>query len=174
MYRQQDMDRTIDTAIQGFTVRLAREDDIGPILGFIRRLAELEGFGKDFSATDAALHDALFVKKQAEAIVGELDGKPVALALFFQGFSGFLGRPSLYLEDLFVDGEHRRRGLGREMLARLAAIAKERGCPRIDWLCMEWNEKAIEFYGGLGAVPMPDMIVYRLKEPRLGDLSRRS
>lgn len=166
------MDGIFDTAIEGFTIRLAREEDIKPILDLIGRLAEYEGFGQDVAATEAALHDALFVKKQAEVIFGEQDGRPAAFALFFQSFSGFLGKPNLYLEDLFVDEEYRGKGLGREMFARLAAIAKERGCQRIDWLCMDWNEKAIRFYEGMGAVPMPDMVVYRLKEPELRVLAR--
>lgn len=166
------MGDAFDTAIQGFTIHLARKEDVRPILDLIRRLAEYEGFGQDVAVTEAALHDGLFVKKQAEAIIGELDGRPAALALFFQSFSGFMGKPNLYLEDLFVDEEHRGKGLGREMLARLAAIAKERGCQRIDLLCMDWNKKAIGFYEGLGAVPMPDLIVYRLREPKLGDLAR--
>lgn len=162
-----------DEAIPGFAIRAAKEEDTGLILDFLRRLAKYERSSHGVSATEAMLHDALFLKKQAEAVIGELDGKPVAFALFFQSFAGFMGRPVLYLEDLYVDEEHRGKGLGRTMLTRLATIAEERGCSRIDWLCLDWNAAAKEFYEGLGAAPMHDMIIYRLMEPKLGELSKR-
>lgn len=160
------------TAVPGFVIRFVKEEDAGLILEFIRRLADYEGLSDEVVATEEDLFDSLFVKHQAEVIIGEYNGKPVAFALFFHNFSTFLGKANLYLEDLFVEEEHRGRKLGRAMFACLAKIAIERGCERLDWWCLDWNEPAIAFYERMGARPMSDWTVYRLDGRSLGELAR--
>jgi GNAT superfamily N-acetyltransferase len=165
------MDR-FETVVPGFAIRMTKEEDAGLILEFIKRLAEYEGLSSEVVATEETLHDSLFVKRQAEVIIGELNGRPVAFALFFHNFSTFLGKANLYLEDLFVDEEHRGKGLGRTMFACLARIALERNCGRLDWWCLDRNLPAIAFYRRMGAMPMSDWTVYRVDGQRLADLSR--
>ncbi len=160
------------TRVPGFTVRFASEGDVGVILHFIQELAEYESLSSEVVATEDVLRDSLFVKKHAEVIIGELDGAPVAFALFFHNFSTFLGKANLYLEDLFVEEQYRGRGLGRSMIACLAAVATERGCERLDWWCLDWNEPSIAFYRRLGARPMSDWTVYRVEGARLQELAR--
>jgi GNAT superfamily N-acetyltransferase len=155
------------TGIPGFVIRFARPDDISIILDFIKRLAEYEKLSKEVVATEEVLMESLFKKRQAEVIIGELDGRPLAFALFFHNFSTFLGKANLYLEDLFVDEGCRGLGLGKVMFSCLAKIAVERGCKRLDWWCLDWNEPSIAFYKGMGAVPMSDWTVYRLEGERL-------
>ncbi len=155
------------TGIPGFVIRFARPDDISIILDFIKRLAEYEKLSKEVVATEEVLMESLFEKRQAEVIIGELEGRPVAFTLFFHNFSTFLGKANLYLEDLFVDEGCRGLGLGKVMFSCLAKIAVERGCERLDWWCLDWNEPSIAFYKGMGAVPMSDWTVYRLEGERL-------
>jgi len=159
------------TCIPRFSIRFAQVSDISLILRFIERLAEYEGLSEEVVATEDVLLDSLFVKKQAEVIIGELDGNPVAFALFFHNFSTFLGKANLYLEDLFVDERCRGQGMGRSMFACLARIAVERGCERLDWWCLDWNTSSIEFYERMGARPMSDWTVYRVDGLRLIELS---
>jgi GNAT superfamily N-acetyltransferase len=155
------------TRVPGFFVRPAGVDDVGLILEFIKRLAEYEQLAGQVVATEDVLHDSLFVKHQAEVIIGEMNGRPVAFALFFHNFSTFLGKANLYLEDLFVDEGLRGLGLGKVMFSCLARIAVDRGCDRLDWWCLDWNEPSITFYKGMGAAPMSDWTVYRLEGERL-------
>jgi GNAT superfamily N-acetyltransferase len=155
------------TSIPGFAVRFAREEDAGLILNFIRKLADFERLADRVVATEDILIDSLFRKHQAEVIIGEFEGRPVAFALFFHNFSTFLGKANLYLEDLFVDEGCRGLGLGKVMFSCLAKIAVERGCERLDWWCLDWNEPSVSFYKGMGAVPMSDWTVYRLEGDRL-------
>ncbi len=160
------------TKIDGFVIRPAKERDVPLILSFIRRLADYEGLLDEVTATEDVLLDSLFVKRQAEVIIGYLEGEAVAFALFFHNFSTFLGKANLYLEDLFVDENHRGRGLGRAMFACLARIAVERGCGRLDWWCLDWNEPSIAFYLRMGARPMQDWTVYRVDGDALAGLAR--
>lgn len=162
-----------DTTVPGFTIRLADKEDVGLILSFIKKLAVYERLGHEVEATEAVLLESLFAKGQAEVLIGELDGSPVAFALFFHNFSTFLGKANLYLEDLYVEEEHRGRGLGAAMFACLARIAVQRGCERLDWWCLDWNGKAIEFYKRMGARPMSDWTVYRVDGKALEDLARK-
>ncbi|NLT37382.1 MAG: GNAT family N-acetyltransferase [Methanomassiliicoccus sp.] len=164
--------KSFDTSIPGFTIRFAREGDETLILHFIKRLAEYERLSSEVVATEEVLHESLFLKKQAEVILGELNGVPVAFALFFHNFSTFLGKANLYLEDLFVDERYRGRGLGQCMFACLAFITIERGCERLDWWCLDWNESSIRFYERMGAKPMSDWTVYRIEGPTLQELAR--
>lgn len=160
-------DPSLSTSVRGFVIRFARPDDTTLILDFIKRLAEYEKLPHEVVATEEVLLDSLFSKHQAEVIIGELEGRPVAFALFFHNFSTFLGKANLYLEDLFVDEGCRGLGLGKVMFSCLAKIAVERGCERLDWWCLNWNEPSISFYKGMGAVPMSDWTVYRLEGERL-------
>ena len=142
--------------------RFAAERDVGTILGFIRGLAEYEHMEDEVVATEALLREWIFEKKKAEVLLAAVDGEDVGFALFFHNFSTFLGRAGIYLEDLFVKPEQRGKGYGGALLRRLAQIAVERGCGRLEWSCLDWNQPSIDFYRGLGAVPMEGWTVYRL------------
>lgn len=145
------------------TIRSATPGDVGTILEFIVGLAVYERLEHAVVATEAGLSEALFGEHpDAEVLIAEWDGAPAGFALFFHNFSTFLGRRGLYLEDLFVQPAYRGRGVGRALLARLAAIAVERGCGRFEWSVLDWNESAIRFYEALGARPESDWTVYRV------------
>ena len=143
--------------------RFAEKQDTPLILFFIRQLAEYEQLLDQVVADEATLEEWIFEKKKAEVIFVLEEGKEVGFALFFHNFSTFLGRAGLYLEDLFVLPEYRGRGLGKALLRRLAQIARERGCGRMEWWCLDWNSPSIGFYRGLGAKPMDEWTVYRLE-----------
>lgn len=151
-----------NTRIDGFRIRFAREEDVPLILEFIKGLAEYERMLDQVVATEEMLKESLFERKAAEVIIGEYEGEPVSFALFFHNFSTFLGRPGIYLEDLFVKPESRGRGFGKIMLSFLAKLAVERKCGRLEWWCLDWNEPSIRFYRQLGAEPMDDWTVYRV------------
>jgi len=148
--------------VKDFLVRYATEHDTKLILKFIKDLAEYEKLSDEVVATEELLREWLFVKQKAEVLIGEMDGRPVAYALFFHNFSTFLGRAGIYLEDLYVIPEVRGNGLGKTMLRRIAKIAVERGCGRLEWACLDWNKPSIDFYLSLGAEQMTDWTVYRL------------
>lgn len=134
------------------SVRAAAEHEIALVLGFIRELAAFEHLEHEVVATETQLRQALFgPRPYAEVVFACVDGEPVGFALYFHSFSTFLGRPGLYLEDLFVRPAARGRGVGQRLLARLAALALERGCGRLEWAVLDWNEAAISFYRMLGA-----------------------
>jgi GNAT superfamily N-acetyltransferase len=155
-------------------IRAAGEEDVPLILHFIRRLAEYERLAHEVVATEEGLREGLFgARPGAEVAIAEWEGKPAGFALFFHNFSTFLGRRGLYLEDLFVEPEHRGRGIGRALLAHLARLAVERGCGRLEWWVLDWNEDAIRFYCSLGAVPMDDWTVYRVTGDALRTLAER-
>ena len=144
-------------------IRNAEPDDLDLIIGFIRALAEYEKLA-DAVNLDRALLDAhLFGKSpMAEVLIGEIDGIARGFALFFHNFSTFEGKPGIYLEDLFVEPDARGSGLGKALLARLAQLAMERGCARLEWWVLDWNEPSIAFYKALGAKPMDDWTVFRV------------
>ena len=145
------------------TIRSATADDAPLVLRLIRGLAEYERLPHECVATEADVRASLFgPRPQAEVLIAEVDGAPAGFALFFHNYSTFLARRGLYLEDLFVLPERRGAGVGRALLARLAAIARERGCGRFEWSVLDWNEGAIRFYEALGAEPMRDWTVYRV------------
>jgi GNAT superfamily N-acetyltransferase len=153
-------------------VRPATVDCVPTILGFIRELAEYEKLLDQCVATEAALREHLFGPKPvAEARIGMLDGKPVGFALFFHSFSTFLARPGLYLEDLYVQPHARGKGVGKALLCELARLAAERGCGRLEWSVLDWNEPSINFYKRMGAVPMSEWTVYRLAGEALSRLA---
>ena len=159
------------TGTHNFTIRFATETDCPVILRFIRSLAAYEKLEDQVVATEASLRESLFCQKQAQVLIGEENGTPVAFALFFHNYSTFLGRAGLYLEDLYVEESCRGRGYGKAMLARLAAIAKARGCHRMDWWCLDWNQSSVDFYKKLGAAPMSDWTVFRLEGEALNTLA---
>ena len=142
--------------------RYAEEKDRDLILEFIKGLAEYEKMSDQVVASKEILKEQLFDKKQAEVLFALEDGKEVGFALFFHNFSTFLGRSGLYLEDLFVLPEYRKRGHGKALLIKLAQIARERGYGRFEWWCLDWNTPSIGFYKLLGAVPMDEWTVFRV------------
>ena len=153
-------------------VRKATEDDVPLILSLIRELAEYEKLSHEVVATEAGLRKSLFGERPyAEVLVAEHEGAPAGFALFFHNFSTFLGRPGIYLEDLYVKPEFRGTGIGKELLVHLARLAKRRDCGRLEWWVLDWNEPSIGFYKKLGAVPMDDWTVYRVSGPALEDLA---
>lgn len=148
--------------VEMLTFRSATEQDTGLVLQFIRALAEYEKMLDLVVADEALLEDQLFRKKNAEVIFAMEDGKEVGFALFFHNFSTFLGRSGLYLEDLYVFPEYRGKGYGKALLRKLASLAVDRGCGRMEWWCLDWNQPSIDFYRSLGAEPMNEWTVYRL------------
>ena len=153
-------------------IRAATEDDVPLILSLVKELAEYERLSHQVVATEEVLRDSLFGERRvAEVLIGHHGGEPAGFALFFHNFSTFLGRPGIYLEDLYVRPRYRGMGLGKALLARLAKLAKERGCGRLEWWVLDWNEPAIRFYKALGAVPMKDWTVYRLAGESLDELA---
>ena len=163
---------TLIAKINNLSIRYAEKSDIKQILQFIKELAEYEEMADEVVATEELLHEWVFVKKKAEVIIGELNGQPVTHALFFHNFSTFLGRSGIYIEDLYVKPEHRRKGIGKLMLKQLAKITIERGCGRLEWLCLDWNKPGIDFYLSIGAEPLDDWTVFRVAGDTLIDLSR--
>jgi GNAT superfamily N-acetyltransferase len=144
------------------------------IAELIRGLARFEKLEQEVEMTDELLADGLFGDRPyAEVVLAEDDGRPVGFALFFHNFSTFLGRPGIYLEDLFVLPERRGQGIGRMLLAHLARLAVERGCGRLEWAVLDWNKEAIKFYERLGARPNSDWTVYRLAGEALSGLARQ-
>ena len=154
------------------TFRFAEECDTPLILEFIRELADYERLLDQVVADEATLRDQLFEKHHAEVLFALEDGAEVGFALFFHNFSTFLGRCGIYLEDLFVRPEHRGKGYGLALLKRLAAIAVEEGCGRLEWWCLDWNKPSIDFYLSLPAQPMDEWTVYRVAGEDLTNLAR--
>ena len=146
----------------GVTFRFAEKGDGALVLQFIKGLAEYEKLSSEVVSTAELLEEELFVKKHAEVLFALVDGKEVGFALFFHNFSTFQGRAGLYLEDLFVLPEYRGKGCGKGLLRALARIACERGCGRMEWVCLDWNKPGIDFYLRLQAEPMRDWTIYRL------------
>jgi GNAT superfamily N-acetyltransferase len=155
------------------SLRSATRDDVPVIAELIRGLARFEKLEQEVVMTDELLAAGLFGDRPyAEVVLAEDDGRPVGFALFFHNFSTFLGRPGIYLEDLFVLPEQRGQGIGRMLLAHLARLAVERGCGRLEWAVLDWNRDAIKFYERLGARPNSDWTVYRLAGEALTGLAR--
>ena len=151
--------------------RFADENDVSLILYFIKELAKYEEMLDEVVANEENLQEWIFDKKKAEVIFALEDGVEVGFALFFHNFSTFLGRSGIYLEDLYVKPEFRRKGYGKALLKKLAQIAVERGCGRLEWWCLDWNKPSIDFYLSLGAEPMKDWTVYRIAGNTLTQLA---
>jgi GNAT superfamily N-acetyltransferase len=153
----------------------ALEADIPLILSLINELAEFERLKDQVVATESTLRDALFgTRPGAEAVIAVMDGTPAAFALYFHNFSTFLGRPGLYLEDLFVRPAFRARGIGKRMLAHLARIALARGCGRFEWAVLDWNQPARDFYASIGAKANSEWINYRITGEALERLAKNA
>jgi GNAT superfamily N-acetyltransferase len=162
----------MSTAPKNFVIRPATITDVPMILELIRALATYERAPNEVAATEEQLKDVLFGEKPAaEVLLAFEDGVAVGFAVFFYNFSTWLGRPGLYLEDLFVRPEKRGRGYGRALLVHLAKIARDRGCGRMEWAVLDWNQPAIEFYGKLGARPLDDWKIFRLTRDGIAALA---
>jgi GNAT superfamily N-acetyltransferase len=158
---------------RAFQIRFATAEDVPVILQLIRDLAEYERAPDEVIATAELLQENLFgARPAAEVLLGEEKGDPVCFALFFHNFSTWMGRRGLYLEDLFVRPEKRGKGYGRALLARLAQIARERECGRMEWAVLDWNEPAIQFYRNLGARPNEDWTIFRLTREGIARLAK--
>ena len=158
-----------------FHIKPATIDDTPLVLKFIKGLAEYEKLEDECVATEDGLRKTMFgANPMAEAVIGYSGDQAVGFALFFHTFSTFLGAPSLYLEDLFVLPEWRGKGLGRQLLSHLARLATDRGCQRLEWAVLDWNEPSIGFYKGLGAVPRDEWTTYRLSGEALVKLGSES
>ena len=157
-----------------FTIRNATPQDTGLIYGFILKMARYEKLESEVDTSEEALRRALFDERQAEVVIGEENGIPVGFALFFHNFSTFRGQRGLYLEDLFVDREHRGKGYGKAFLLHLTRIAVQRQCRRMEWVVLDWNAPSIAFYKSLGAVPMDEWTVFRLTEEQLHQLAQQT
>lgn len=157
------------------SIRFAAPEDVPLILHFIRSLAKYEKLEDRVIATEDGLRATLFGQPRfAEVLIAEEslpESRPVGFALFFHNYSTFLGQPGIYLEDLYVEPETRGRGYGKALLARLASLAKERNCGRVEWAVLDWNTPSIDFYKALGAVPQDDWTVYRLTGEALEKLA---
>ena len=151
--------------------RGACPEDTALILRFIRELAAYEQLEDQVVADEETLRRWIFEKKGAQVVFALADDMEVGFALYFHNFSTFLGRSGIYLEDLFVRPEYRGMGYGKALLCRLAAIAKEEGCGRLEWWCLDWNKPSIDFYKSMGAEPMEDWTVYRVAGETLDKLA---
>jgi len=154
------------------TFRFADENDCSMILAFIKALADYEKMSDQVVATEDLLKEWIFEKKKAEVLFVCEDEKEVGFALFFHNFSTFLGRAGIYLEDLFVLPEYRGKGYGKALLKKLAQITVERGCGRLEWACLNWNQPSIDFYRSLRAVPMDEWTTYRLTGETLMEMAK--
>jgi GNAT superfamily N-acetyltransferase len=157
-----------------FLIRSAQPADVPEVLRLIHALAVYEKLEHMAVGTEQALHEALFGQRRAaETLIAEVDGRAVGFALFFTTFSTFLCKPGLYLEDLFVDPGYRGAGIGKGLLKALAALARDRGCGRLEWRVLDWNEPSIRFYESLGASLMKEWILVRMTEPEFRALATR-
>ncbi|MCQ8212769.1 GNAT family N-acetyltransferase [Cetobacterium somerae] len=156
---------------QEFKIRVAKEQDTELILKFIKELADYEKLLSEVVATEEILRESLFKRKMAEVLIGELNGKPIGFALFFYNFSTFLGKPGIYLEDLYVKPAFRGKGFGKEMLSYLANLCEEKDCGRLEWWCLDWNKTSIDFYKKIGAEPMDEWTTFRVTGENLKKLS---
>lgn len=153
------------------TFRYAKKQDLELILDYIKGLAEYENLENEVVATEEILEEWIFNQKKAEVILAQANGEEAGFILFFHNFSTFLGRAGIYLEDLYVKPEFRGSGVGKALLKKLGAITVERGCGRLEWSCLDWNQKSIDFYRSLGAVPMDEWTVYRVTGDTLKKLA---
>lgn len=154
-------------------IRKALPEDVPQILDFIKGIARYEKMENEVVATEEKLHEWLFEKEVAEVVFAEQDGEPVGFALYFHNFSTFVGKAGIYLEDLYVFPEHRKKGYGKALFLHLAKTAIERGCGRMEWVCLNWNQPSIDFYRSMGAISLDEWKTYRLTEEALRALMPR-
>jgi len=164
----------IATPVEGLALRFAAEPDTGTLLALIRELAHYERLSHIVVADEAGLRRALFgERRMTEALIAEYQGEAAGFALFFHNFSTFLGRPGMYLEDIFVRPALRGKGIGRTLFTFVARLAHERGCGRMEWSVLDWNAPAIGFYRGLGAQALEDWTTFRLTGESLREVAGR-
>jgi GNAT superfamily N-acetyltransferase len=162
------------TRVSNLNLRFARETDVPLIVDLIRGLAEFENLSHEMVADADTLRRSLFGgRPAAEVLIAEYRGAPAGFALFFHNFSTFLGKPGIFLEDLYIKPEFRGKGIGREVLTYLARLAVERRCGRLEWAVLDWNEVAIKFYKSLGAQPLDEWTVFRLTGKSLDELAEQ-
>jgi GNAT superfamily N-acetyltransferase len=167
-----ETDHIYRTKIPGLVLRFATIKDIPLILAFIRELAEYEKLSPEVVADENILRQSLFNNHPvAEVILAEYKARPSGFCLFFHNFSTFIGKPGLYIEDLFVRPEYRSRGIGQAILTFIARIAIDRGCGRVEWWVLDWNQRAIDFYKKIGARAMDEWTVFRLTGDSLSKLA---
>ncbi|MCD2502645.1 GNAT family N-acetyltransferase [Clostridium sp. NSJ-145] len=156
--------RRYNTNIEGFTLRETSENDLSLILGFIKEIAEYEKLSNAVDATEESLKKYVFEKRRAEVLIVEKDENPIGYVVYFYNFSTFTGTSGLYLEDVFIRSEYRGMGLGKEIFKILGKLAREEGCKRMEWVCLNWNEPSKKFYKGLGAISMDEWTTFRLTD----------
>jgi len=158
--------------VSGFQIQAATKADVPVILSFIKKLADYERLSHEVTATEKSLSETLFGRRRtAEVAIGYYKRQPACFVLFFHNYSTFLGQPGIYIEDLYVDEAFRRRGFGSALLHYVAKIATERGCGRLEWSVLDWNEPAINFYKKRGTVPMSEWTVFRVTGEKLTKLA---
>lgn len=157
-----------------FLIRKAERKDTPLVLEYIKKIACYEKMLDEVTATAEILEKSLFDQKSAAVLIGEVDGIPVGFALYYQNFSTFVGKPGLYLEDIFVDKEMRGKGFGKKLFQAVAAEADRMGCERMEWSCLDWNQPSIGFYLSMGAVPMKGWTVYRLAGDKIGRAANKT
>jgi GNAT superfamily N-acetyltransferase len=166
------MRKRVENMASTFAIRPATAADAGAILELIKELADYEKLSHEVVATEDDIRKSLFGGRPfAEALIGDYNGRPISFALFFYNYSTFLGKPGIYLEDLYVKPEHRGNGFGRQMLAHIARIARANNCSRFEWSVLDWNKPAIRTYEQLNAKPMREWILYRLTGEALDQLA---
>lgn len=159
---------------ENFEIKFATKNDSGIILELIKEIAAYEKLADQVEATEAQIINHLFSEKNyAECIIGFENNIPIGFALFFHNFSTFVSRPGIYLEDLFVKEKYRGKGYGKKLLLSLVKIADERNCGRVEWSVLNWNKPAIDFYEGIGAIPMNEWTVYRLNQEAINKLNNK-
>lgn len=154
-----------------FTIRTTDRKDADLVLSYIKKIAAYEKLSDSVVADVKDIESSIYEKKQAEVVIAEVEGKPIGFMLYFFSYSTFWGRANLYLEDLFIDEAYRHKGYGKLMFKALGKIAIENNCKRIDWMCLDWNKKSIEFYESLGAKALNEWITFRLEDQEILDLS---
>ena len=161
------------TSVPHFDIHAATKADVSIILSFIKKLADYEHLSHEVVASEETLRKTLFGRRRtAEVAIGYFNREPVGFVLYFHNYSTFLGRPGIYIEDLFIDEAFRRRGFGGALLRYVAGVANERRCGRLEWSVLDWNEPAINFYKKLGAVPMSEWTVFRVTGKELEKLAQ--
>ena len=155
-----------------FTIRTTEVDDSELVLSYIKKIAAYEKLSDLVVANVKDIKSSIFEKKQAEVVIAEIDNKPIGFMLYFFSYSTFWGRANLYLEDLFIDETYRHQGYGKLMFNALSKIALKNECKRIDWMCLDWNQKSIEFYKSLGAKSLDQWITFRLEDQEIEKLGQ--
>ena len=160
-----------DTKFSEFKMRATIREDAKLVLHYINAIAEYEEMSNVVEATLEDIEKNIFDNNRAEVLIAEVNGKPIGFALYFFNFSTFVGKPGVYLEDLFIDKEYRGRGYGKEIFKVLAKVAKENDCGRMEWVCLDWNEPSLKFYNSLGAEQKNEWIIHRLHKNGIDNLA---